>query len=104
MWRLFNHTKILVASFIPKRDCPENAPEHKKQFRQHIHLHQLLGICHNHHQLLHGLVVLATCKVNNDPYPVILCITDNTSALNWVLHTSKKSIIGRAHMRLFCGF
>jgi hypothetical protein len=49
-----------------------------------------------------ALVVLATCKVNNNPYLVILCITDNTSALNWTLHTSKKSIIGRALAKFFC--
>ncbi len=34
---------------------------------------------------------------------VFLCITDNTSALNWTLHTSKKSSIGRALPRFFCG-
>jgi hypothetical protein len=49
------------------------------------------------------LIVLATCKVNNNPYPVVLCVTDNTSTLNWTLHTSKKSIIGRALARFFCG-
>jgi hypothetical protein len=32
-----------------------------------------------------------------------MCVTDNTSALNWTLHTSKKSIIGRALARFFCG-
>jgi hypothetical protein len=41
-----------------------------------------------------ALVTFATQKVNNHPYPVVLCITDNISALNWTLHTSKKSIIG----------
>jgi hypothetical protein len=49
------------------------------------------------------IVKFANCKVNNDPYPVVLCVTDNTSALNWTLHTSKKSIIGRALARFFCG-
>ncbi len=29
-----------------------------------------------------SLVVFATQKVNDDPYPVVLCVTDNTSALN----------------------
>ena len=43
-----------------------------------------------------ALVVFDTRNVNSDPYPVILCVTDNTSALNWTLHRSKKSIIGRA--------
>ena len=42
-------------------------------------------------------------KVNNDPHPVILCVADNTSALNWTLHTSKKSMIRRALVRFFCG-
>ena len=38
-----------------------------------------------------------------DLFPVILDITDNTSALNWMLHTAKKSLIGRALARFFCG-
>ncbi len=50
-----------------------------------------------------SLVVFATQKINDDPHPVALCITDSTSALNWTLHTSKKSIIGRALARFFCG-
>ena len=49
------------------------------------------------------IVKFANCKINDDPYPVVLCVTDNTSALNWTLHTSKKSIIGRALARFFCG-
>jgi hypothetical protein len=49
------------------------------------------------------LVIFATCKVNNNPYPAVLCVTDNTSVLNWTLHMSKKSIIGRALARFFCG-
>jgi hypothetical protein len=49
-----------------------------------------------------SLVVFVTHKVNNDPHPAVLCITDNTSELNWTLHTSKKSIIGRALARFFC--
>jgi hypothetical protein len=43
-----------------------------------------------------SIVMLATRKINNNPHPFILCVTDNMSALNWTLHTSKKSIIGRA--------
>ena len=38
-------------------------------------------------------------KVTDDSHPVVLCVTDNTSALNWTLHTSK--IIGRALVRFF---
>jgi hypothetical protein len=50
-----------------------------------------------------SLVVFTTQKINDDPHPVVLCVTDNTSALNWTLHTSKKSRIGRAFARFFCG-
>jgi hypothetical protein len=46
-----------------------------------------------------SLVVFENCKVNDDLHPVVLCVTDNTSALNWTLHTSKKLIIGRALAR-----
>lgn len=38
-----------------------------------------------------------------DPHPVVLCVTDNISAKKWTVHTSKKSIIGRALARFFCG-
>jgi hypothetical protein len=41
--------------------------------------------------------------VADDPHPTVLCVTDNTSAKNWTLHTSKTSIIGRALARFFCG-
>jgi hypothetical protein len=50
-----------------------------------------------------SLVVFEICKVNDEPHPVVLCVTDNTSALNWTLHRSKKPIIGRALARFFCG-
>ena len=42
-------------------------------------------------------------EMTDDPRPVVLCITDNTSVLNWTLHTCKKSQIGRALARFFCG-
>ena len=50
-----------------------------------------------------SLVVFATRKVNDDSHPVVLCVTDNTSELKWTIHTSKKSRIGRALARFFCG-
>ena len=50
-----------------------------------------------------SLVTFASRKIDDDPYPIVLCVTDNTSALNWTLHTSKKSNIGRALARFFCG-
>ncbi len=50
-----------------------------------------------------ALTSLASNKFNDDPHPVVLCITDNTSALNWTLHTSKQLAIGWALARFFCG-
>ncbi len=49
------------------------------------------------------IVMFATRKTNDNPHLVVLCVTDNTSALKWTLHTSKKLIIGRALARFFCG-
>jgi hypothetical protein len=49
-----------------------------------------------------SLLIFETWKITNDPHPVVLCVMDNASALNWTLHTSKKSIIGRALARFFC--
>ena len=50
-----------------------------------------------------ALTVMDMESVSDDPYPVILSVTDNTSALNWTIHTSKRSLIGRALARFFCG-
>jgi hypothetical protein len=39
----------------------------------------------------------------DDPHPNVLCVTDNVSAKNWMMHTCKKSIVGRALARFFWG-
>ena len=39
---------------------------------------------------------------DDDPHPVVLCVTDNMSAKKWTAHTCKKSRIGRALARFFC--
>lgn len=39
----------------------------------------------------------------DDPFPVILCKTDNTSALSWINHRCKGSLLGRALGRLLVG-
>jgi hypothetical protein len=50
-----------------------------------------------------SLIMPTTHKINDNPHPIVLCVIDNTSALNWTLHMSKKLIIGRALARFFCG-
>ena len=49
--------------------------------------------------------VVMTENVNDDPFTIILNITENSSALNWTMHACKKSAIGRrlALARFFCG-
>jgi hypothetical protein len=41
-------------------------------------------------------------SIIDDPYPVVLCVTDNMSAKKWTTHACKTSIIGQALTRLFC--
>jgi hypothetical protein len=48
-------------------------------------------------------LVMSQEKLTDDPHPVVLNVTDNTSALNWTVHTSKESLVGRALARFFCG-
>ncbi len=50
-----------------------------------------------------ALVVFSSQKINDNPQLVVFCVIDNTSTLNWTLHTCKKSIIGQALARFFCG-
>ena len=35
-----------------------------------------------------ALVSFETNHISDDPYPVVLCVTDKTSTLNWTQHTS----------------
>ena len=62
--------------------------------------------------LKYGTIIINYCaaiyavlknKDITDPHPVVLCATDNISTKNWTVHTSKKSIIGNALARFFCG-
>jgi hypothetical protein len=48
------------------------------------------------------LHVVWTSPVTDDPHPVILNVTDNSSALSWTLLTCKRSKIGQMLARFFC--
>ena len=39
----------------------------------------------------------------DNPFPIILSITDSKSALTWMLHIPKGFLISRALARFFCG-
>jgi hypothetical protein len=49
-----------------------------------------------------ALHVVRTPPVTDDPHPVILNVTDNSSAISWTLHTCKQSKIGQMVARFFC--
>jgi hypothetical protein len=48
------------------------------------------------------LHVVRTYPVTDDPHPLILNITDNSSALSWILHMCKQSKIGQMLACFFC--
>ena len=49
-------------------------------------------------------VFFATESNERDPYPVVLYVTNNTSAKKWTTHTIKKSLASRALARFFVDF
>ncbi len=89
------------------------------QFPQEIALRTLLHLKNNEHSsfisincLEYITIIMNYCAALTafyedsacvDPNPVVLCVTDNISAMNCTIHTSKKIIIGRALARIFCG-
>ncbi len=49
-----------------------------------------------------ALHVVRTSPITDNPHPVILNITNNSSALSWTLHTCKQSKIGQKLAHFFC--
>ncbi len=100
---LLDYLKILVASLVPAQSNCKDALTPQGQFRQVFHLDQLSWICDHYTELLCITHCVCHTKINDNPNPIVLCVTDNTIALNWTLHTTKKLIIGRALARFFYG-
>jgi hypothetical protein len=50
-----------------------------------------------------AITAMLKSQITTDTHPVVLCVMDNISAENRTMHTSKKSIIGCAVARFFCG-
>jgi hypothetical protein len=48
------------------------------------------------------LHVVRTSPVTDDPHPVILNVTNNSSALSWTLHTCKQLKMGKMLAHFFC--
>jgi hypothetical protein len=49
-----------------------------------------------------SLHVTTTTNIVNDPYPVLLNITNNTSSLRWTQNACRTSKLGRLLARFFC--
>ena len=49
-----------------------------------------------------SLHVILTSSITNNPHPVLLNVTNNTSLLSWTSGTCRKSKIGRLLTRFFC--
>ncbi len=75
---------------------------YKKKYRWPAHFNQraqIFMVIINYCASLH---VMTTKNVTDDPYPVLLNITNNTSTQSWTNHTCKKSKIGRLLAHFFC--
>jgi hypothetical protein len=64
-----------------------------------INVLEFVTVIINHCTALHNV---QTSPVTDDPHPVILNITDNSSALSWTLHRCKQSKMGHMLARFFC--
>jgi hypothetical protein len=64
-----------------------------------INVLEFVMVIINHCTALH---VVWTSPVTDDPHPVILNITNNSSALSWTLHMCKQSKIGQMLAHFFC--
>ncbi len=64
-----------------------------------INVLEFVTIITNYCALLH---VITTTSATNDPYPVLLNVTDNASALSWTTGACRKSMISCRLARFFC--
>jgi hypothetical protein len=64
-----------------------------------INVLEFVTVIINYCAVLH---VVQTSPVTDDPHPVILNITNNSSTLSWTLHTCKRSKIGQTLAHFFC--
>ena len=79
---------------------PDQVVQHTLQFKTNnnvgmlvlMNVLEFLTVIMNYCAALH---VVRTSPVTDDPNPVILNVTDNSSALSWTLHTCKQSKLGK---------
>jgi hypothetical protein len=64
-----------------------------------INVLEFVTVIINYCTLLHVVMMTST---SNDPYPVLLSVTNNASALSWTTGACRKSRIGRLLAHFFC--
>ncbi len=64
-----------------------------------INVFEFVTVIINYCAMLH---IVTTTSATNDPYPVLLNVTNNASALSWTTGACKKSKVGRLLARFFC--
>ena len=97
----------LSLSFWWHLDFPEEVKQRTLLYTQDnsedtfvsINVLEFVTVILNYCAILH---IVTTTDITDDPHPVVLNVTDNTSALNWTLHACKTSRIGRLLARVFC--
>jgi hypothetical protein len=86
---------------------PDEVVQHTLQFRSNnndgmlvlINVLEFVTMIINYCAALH---VVRTSPITDDSHPVILTVTNNSSALSWTLRTCKQSKIGQMLSWFFC--
>ncbi len=91
-WHLPFPEEVKLQMFLHKRDNADS-------LLISINILEFVTVIFNYCATLH--IVLST-NPTNDPYPVLLNVTDNMSALSWTTGACCKSRIGPLLARFFC--
>jgi hypothetical protein len=91
-WRIAFPKEAKQRTFLFKSDNKDRTPIS-------INVLKFVMVIINYCSSLH---VITSTSFTEDPHPVLLSITDNTSALSWTTGACRRSKIGCRHARFFC--
>jgi hypothetical protein len=103
MQRILHHSVSLVVPIIPDEIVQRtllHLKDNKGKTFISINCLEYVRIIINY---CVAITALVDSDITNDSHPVVLGVTDNVSAKTWTMVTCKKSIIGQALARVFCG-
>jgi len=78
---------------------PKTQKNNKDGLLLSINVLEFVTVIINYCAALH---FVTTMLATDDPYPVLLNVTNNASALSWTTGACKKSQVGRLLARFFC--